>query len=118
MLSALRGRGHKNGFIEPSELCVRIVRPDAPYYECTACARIHLHRGTGLCTRCTVPLPDNPTGPVSDVRARNVLARRIERSVEADTGAFRLRCEELTGQTHSPAERLRRFRGILVERPG
>ena len=40
------------------------------------------------------------------------------RSTTEKVSAFRLRCEELTGQTRSPAERLRRFRGIFVNSPG
>ena len=50
--------------------------------------------------------------------ARNVLGRRIQRSLDEGVRAFRLRCEELTGQTRSPAERLRRFRGIFVDEAG
>jgi hypothetical protein len=41
-----------------------------------------------------------------------------ERSTAEGFAAFRLRCEELTGQTQSPAERLRRFRGIFVDGTG
>ncbi len=114
VLDLLRGMGHANGWIDPHRLTVRLVAQDALYYECGKCARTHLHRGTGKCTRCHEPLPAEATGPVSEIRARNVLARRIERSTDEELGAFRLRCEELTGQTGSPAERLRRFRGIFV----
>jgi Lhr-like helicase len=118
ILAALSGQGHANGLIEPSRLYVRVVGPDHPYFECETCSRTHLHRGTGICTRCWDPLPVKATGPVSVVRARNVLALRVERGAGKGVGAFRLRCEELTGQTRSPAERLRRFRGIFVEAPG
>jgi Lhr-like helicase len=118
VLSRLLALGHPNGFIEPDRLRVRLVGPSHPYFECENCSRAHLHRGTGVCTRCQWPLSTAPKGTVSDLRARNVLAKRVERSTQEGRGAFRLRCEELTGQTRSPAERLRRFRGIFVERAG
>ncbi len=115
VLSRLSALGHANGFIEPDLLRIRLVGPDHPYFECENCSRAHLHRGTGACTRCQNPLPPAPRGSVSELRARNVLANRVERSTRGGHGAFRLRCEELTGQTRSPAERLRRFRGIFVD---
>jgi Lhr-like helicase len=117
VLAEFERLGHKNGFIEPERLFVRIVDADSPFFQCSNCGRVHLHRGTGNCTRCTVSLPAQPTGPVSELRDRHVLSRRIERNRGQAQGAFRLRCEELTGQTGSPAERLRRFRGIFVEAP-
>lgn len=118
ILSRLSILGHVNGFIEPDRLWIRLVGPDHPFFECRNCSRAHLHRGTGNCTRCQEPLPKMPTGLASMMRGRNVLAKRIERSYSEGVGSFRLRCEELTGQTRSPAERLRRFRGIFVEGSG
>ena len=115
VLSRLSTLGHANGFIEPDRLRIRLVGPDHPYFECENCSRAHLHRGTGFCTRCQEPLSTSPSGPVAELRARNVLANRVERSFRGGHGAFRLRCEEMTGQTRSPADRLRRFRGIFVE---
>ncbi len=115
VLNRLEGLGHKNGFIEPDRLFVRLVSPQHQYFRCPNCARAHLHRGTGHCTRCNEALAEVATGPASELRASNVLAQRIERSTETQKGAFRLRCEELTGQTRSPADRLRRFRGIFVD---
>lgn len=115
VLSKLANLGHRNGFIEPDLLRIRLVVPNHPYFECPNCSRAHLHRGTCVCTRCQEPLRIQPTGPVSELRARNVLARRVERSTSEGLRALRLRCEELTGQTRSPAERLRRFRGIFVD---
>jgi Lhr-like helicase len=116
ILSRLREVGHSNGFIEPERLFVKLVEPEHPYHRCSNCSRTHLHLGTGICTRCNDPLSREPTGTVSEVRANNVLAQRIVRNA-TDGGAFRLRCEELTGQTRSPAERLRLFRGIFVDAP-
>ena len=118
VLSRLETLGHERGWIVPEKLYVRLVEPDHGFYECGNCSRTHLHRGTGFCTRCQSKLPVDPTGPVSVSRQRNVLARGIERNAIEQRGGFRLRCEELTGQTRSPAERLRRFRGIFVDEAG
>lgn len=115
VLERLRALEHVNGFIEPEKLYVRIVDNDHPYFACDNCTRVHLHRGAGICTRCTFPLPQTPTGKTKEIRERHFLARSIEHADETGIGAFRLRCEELTGQTGSPADRLRRFRGIFVE---
>ncbi len=114
ILTDFRNRGHDNGFVDPGRLFVRLVAHDHPYRRCQTCARVHLHAGVGLCTRCRQPLRLEPDGPASDLRRGNVLARQAESAVDA----FRLRCEEMTGQTGSPAERLRRFRGIFVAGAG
>lgn len=118
VLARLAQLGHSNGFVSPERLYVRLVPPEHHYWECETCARSHLHRGTGVCTRCQEKLPEKPKGAVAELRARNVLARRIVRSEAEKISAFRLRCEELTGQTRSPADRLRRFRGIFVDNAG
>ncbi len=118
VLSRFGELGHENGFVRPDRLHIRLVEDKHPFYECENCARAHLHRGTGICTRCQARLPEAPTGQVEALRKRNVLARRIMRSKQEGIPAFRLRCEELTGQTRSPAERLRRFRGIFVAPEG
>lgn len=115
VLRALVGLGHNNGFIEPEKLFIRLVESSADYHACPNCRRVHLHRGTGVCTRCFKPLDSVPTGKVQDVRNGNVLAKGVEESALSGVGAFRLRSDELTGQTASPAERLRRFKGIFVD---
>ncbi|WP_456022939.1 DEAD/DEAH box helicase [Pseudomonas protegens] len=117
ILSAFEQLGHSNGFIAPEKLYVRVVDSNHSYFECSNCGRVHLHLGTNNCTRCNTKLPNKETGKVSELRNRHVLSKRIEQSVDLGAGAFRLRCEELTGQTGSPAERLRRFRGIFVDTP-
>jgi Lhr-like helicase len=115
VLQKLKDKHHINGFIEPDELFVRLVDADHDYYGCPNCTRVHLHRGVGICTRCTTDLPVAPTGKARDIRERHFLARSIEHASQSGSGGFRLRCEELTGQTGSPADRLRRFRGIFVD---
>jgi hypothetical protein len=115
VLRALDGLGHQNGFIVPEKLFIRLVEPTAEYYACSHCKRVHLHRGTGACTRCFAALGSTPSGEVSNLRKENVLAKGVDESAASGRGAFRLRSEELTGQTASPAERLRRFKGIFVD---
>ncbi|KPH05039.1 DEAD/DEAH box helicase [Rhizobium acidisoli] len=115
VIERLRSLGHGNGFIDPEKLFVRLVDSDHGYFACTNCTRVHLHRGVGVCTRCAVKLPKEPTGKTAEIRERHFLARSIEHAADAGIEAFRLRCEELTGQTGSPADRLRRFRGIFVD---
>ncbi|KQS76378.1 hypothetical protein ASG58_11145 [Rhizobium sp. Leaf383] len=115
VIEQLAKLGHGNGFIDPEKLYVRLVDDDHGYYSCINCTRVHLHRGIGRCTRCAVELPEEVTGKAAEIRERHFLARSIRHAAEAGIEAFRLRCEELTGQTGSPADRLRRFRGIFVD---
>jgi DEAD/DEAH box helicase domain-containing protein len=110
-LGRLRACGHPDGLIRTSALRVRLTRPDDPYWRCDHCARVHLHRGAGICTRCLSQLSEEPAGPVTNVWAGNFLAKRLVRTGAAP---FRLHCEELTGQTGDDApDRQRKFRGIL-----
>lgn len=115
VLSRLGQLQHMHGLIEPERLFVRLVSPNADYYACPKCSRAHLHRGTGFCTRCCMPLDEQPSGKAADLRRANVLSRTIEENDASGISTFRLRSEELTGQTKSPAERLRRFKGIFVD---
>lgn len=110
----LRTLGHRNGIITANVLYLRLAQAGDPYYRCDNCGRVHLHRGTNICTRCFRPLPVSVNGIVDELWRSNFLAHRIIRGAEESVPSFRLRCEELTGQTSDPAERLRRFRGIFV----
>ncbi|MFK4221606.1 DEAD/DEAH box helicase [Streptomyces sp. NPDC019890] len=63
-------------------------------WTCRSCHRPHLHPGTGLCTKCSTPLPDVPqqyNGVLEDDYYAWKAAHR--------TGDFPLRTAELTGQT-------------------
>lgn len=115
LLDELKGLGHGGGIIRIERLFVKVVPPDAPVFECQTCHRTHLHKGFGLCTRCHDPLPREANAQARDIRERNYISRRLETALSEDQGVFRLRCEELTGQTGSPADRLRRFKGIFVD---
>ena len=111
VLSDLSIAGHKGGYLSTSSLCIRLVGESDPYWRCPNCGRVHLHLGAKVCTRCQTPLREVPDGKAEELRRISFLAKRIER----DDQTFRLRCEELTGQTDDPADRQRKFKGILVE---
>jgi hypothetical protein len=113
-LTDLGQAGHSNGIIHMSRLAIRLVEPSDTFFRCGNCGRIHLHTGTGVCTRCTRALPPLPSGVVRDLHVRNFLARRVQRGRDSGITASRLHCEELTGQTGNPATRQREFKGIFV----
>lgn len=100
------------------------VPPDtAPFWRCENCRRVHLHRGIGGCTRCGTPLPEQSSGQRGELIREHVFGRRLRRTLDNHAAGsqsvpelFRLRCEELTGQTVDPASRQREFRGIRLQR--
>jgi len=110
-LSALVLDGHKHGLLTPEHLHVRFVDdPEAPYWRCEKCGRVHLHLGGHRCTRCHHPLAEHMHRKVGELWDRNHLAKRVKKSM-----AIRLHSEELTGATDDPNQRLRRFKGIFIE---
>ena len=111
LLERLADAGHPGGLVATDALGVRLVGPDAPFWRCATCGRVHLHRGAEACTRCFARLPDAPAGTAAELRERHYLAKRVGRAA----APFRIRCEELTGQTHDPADRQRRFRGVVLD---
>ncbi|WP_390348812.1 DEAD/DEAH box helicase [Variovorax boronicumulans] len=115
LLDELSGNGHHRGVIRLIALYVKLSKPGDPFYRCATCKRVHLHRGTGVCTRCLDSLPTVPSGSVDELQRASFLARRLARGVGSEDAAFRLSCAELTGQTESPADRLRAFKGIFVD---
>lgn len=113
MLSILDAQRHPGGIIHTGRLSIRVPRNEDPYWRCDRCGRVHLHRAGGVCTRCLQPLDEPASGCVGEIRRTNFLGKRVERREPV----FRVRCEELTAQTDDPAERQRRFRGILFDAP-
>jgi DEAD/DEAH box helicase domain-containing protein len=111
LVRLLAKAGHTGAVISTSDLCVRPVGPEWPFWRCRFCERIHLQRGAGVCTRCFTALSEQPTGNVEELRRESFLSKRVERADEL----FRLRCEELTGQTDNGADRQRRFRDIVID---
>lgn len=101
--------------IKLSKVYFRLPDGSSPYWRCSNCGRVHLHRGINYCTRCATKLPDQPTGLCEDLVNFNMLGRRLSRSLKSsEHNLFRLRCEELTGQTVDPAARQRAFKGIQL----
>lgn len=109
--------GHPGGIIELFGLGVRLTNADDPYWKCESCDRVHLHRAYGTCTRCLSKLPVPATGQARELWQSNFLAHRIIRDGPEGIEPFRLRSEELTGQTRGGAERLRRFKDIILDDP-
>jgi len=110
--------GHVNGIVQVGRVFLRISQPGDHYWRCASCERIHLHRGVGKCTRCYRDLPGERTGTVEELWEANFLGRRIVRGKQDEVSRFRLRCEELTGQTDDFSDRLRKFKGIFVDNLG
>ena len=114
ILDVFQHVGHASGLIFNSELSIKLVDDSAPFWRCANCGRVHLHRGMGICTRCLRTLDSPASGSVQELRRTSFLSKRIERGNDC----FRLRCDELTGQTDDPADRQRRFRSILLPKDG
>ena len=123
VLVDLQCAGHRDGMIRMENVHVQLVDGTDQYIRCATCGRVHLHEGVGICTRCfaTLKWGESDRRPVSELYARNFLARRVKRALDEESRsgvgtAFRLHSEELTGQTETPAERQRQFKGIFLPR--
>jgi len=103
--------GHEQGLISVAKLCATICEPEARAWRCERCTRVHLVRGPGFCTRCNGPLTLDANTTAGAVSESNFIGSKLGR---VSAAAFRLHCEELTGQTDDGAERQRAFRGVLV----
>ncbi len=112
------GQKRGDGSIDISMLYFRAADPAGPAWRCERCGRVHLHEGFGRCTRCgeTLTRPDDLIA--SKISSENFLGRRVMRSVTNGEAHFRLKCEELTGQTSDPATRLQQFKGVFVKNDG
>ncbi len=109
-------------YVELDRIGFQLPVDSAPFWRCGNCRRVHLHRGIGGCTRCGTPLPEALTGRRGELIREHVFGRRLRRTLDnhaagsqASAELFRLRCEELTGQTVDPASRQREFRGIRLQ---
>ncbi|WP_446892536.1 DEAD/DEAH box helicase [Acinetobacter sp. NS4_7] len=105
--------GHTGLSVDLERLYIHPTSANDPYYRCSKCGRVHLHKGVGHCTRCFDALPMEPTGQVSELWNTHYLALKVHQSLDDDI--FRLHCEELTGQTSDPAQRLQHFKGIFID---
>ncbi|MBN5408162.1 DEAD/DEAH box helicase [Serratia marcescens] len=107
---------HKAGRINIGKLFLKISKPGDNYWQCGKCGRIHLHLGFKNCTRCLTPLNIEPSGVVETLWEENFLGKRIVRGERDGVKRFRLNVEELTGQTDDFSDRLRKFKGIFVDK--
>lgn len=103
-----------DGSIDISMLYFRAADPTATAWRCDRCGRVHLHVGFGRCTRCGQELTAREDLTAARISAKNFLGRRVMRSISSGESHFRLKCEELTGQTADPAARLQQFKGVFV----
>lgn len=96
--------------LDPSSLWFRPAATGAESWTCTRCRAVHLHRALGRCMNCHDPLPEaaDAAGPRDDDYYSHLASD--------GASAFRLRCEELTGQTDKDdaQDRQRLFRGICL----
>ncbi|HYG91822.1 MAG TPA: DEAD/DEAH box helicase [Azospirillum sp.] len=107
--------GHKSGMFEIGNLYLKVADASDLYWRCENCERVHLHLGVKRCTRCAESINETPTGKVEELWRTNFLGRRIIRSLSDGVNRFRLRVEELTGQTDDFSDRLRKFKDIFVD---
>ena len=100
--------------LDIKKLSFVLVKDGDPYYRCPKCGRVHLHRGMGVCTNtaCMEPLPDKPTGCVSELRTNNFISYDI---VTEPRDACRIHTEELTGQTDDQTRRLLEFKDVILD---
>ncbi|WP_322884485.1 DEAD/DEAH box helicase (plasmid) [Sinorhizobium medicae] len=103
-----------DGSIDITRLCFRTARPDDKAIRCKKCGRVHLHAGFDRCTRCGEKLEWDGDLTAGKVARSNFLGRRVMRAIDTREPLFRLKCEELTGQTRDPGARLQQFKGVFV----
>lgn len=96
--------------IDPKRIALRTGAADA--WHCPSCQRQHLTRSSGVCTSCRTPLlaePESIKDPGEDYYAWKA---------DTGSGAFRLNCAELTGQTGriEAQSRQMRFQGVFLDK--
>jgi hypothetical protein len=69
VLDFFKKAGHDGGLIRTSALRMHLAKPEDDYWRCPSCARVHLHHGAGICTRCFSKLRpvDEPSGKVAQI---------------------------------------------------
>jgi DEAD/DEAH box helicase domain-containing protein len=95
------------------ERALRIQPAGEAVWRCDRCAALHLHPGLGRCTTCFEPLGEaRPRAEVVDPSTGY-----FGSLAEGGDRAFRLRCEELTGQTGARPALQRQLRFQLEPDP-
>jgi hypothetical protein len=95
--------------LKPEALFLR--PPAAQAWLCQRCRRQHLHASAGICTYCNARLHE--AAPVEELADRDYYAFLATKAGEA----FRLHCEELTGQTDraESQQRQAQFQDIFLD---
>ena len=95
--------------LQPEKLILKL--PGKQQWECTICRRRHLNDSGGVCTACTGLLTDQPVNALDP--SDDYYAWLTKNS----KGAFRLHCEELSGQTDDEDAQARqaRFQDIFLD---
>lgn len=115
LVDVFEAEGHVSLVLMASGLHIKLLGEDAPSWVCQNCARVHLHSSAGACTNCYEELPAEANGPLcGTLRESQYYARPAAEGRDA----FRLHCEELTGQTDDQAQRQRQFRNIVLQSDG
>ena len=98
--------------LQENRLYLAPASQESPVWQCLQCGLKHLHRGLGICVGCyqTLPAESNQTPADGEHDYYAFLA-----SPEAT--AFRLHCEELTGQTDKDeaGDRQRHFQSLCLD---
>jgi len=115
VLGRLEGTVDGDWIVNTRDLIVLTPRANAAgdigIHKCDRCGRVHLHASAGTCIACRDRLPAatqaNVTGEPTDY---------YEYLAKTDQPPFRLRCEEVTGQTDSDDRitRQRRFQNAFL----
>jgi hypothetical protein len=93
-LGSAIGVGESNGYqLQPASVRLERARSDRTLHRCTRCRTRHLHESAGACIACGGTLSTSPWLSDNDSEAY------YSWLAQADGGAYRLHCEELTGQT-------------------
>jgi DEAD/DEAH box helicase domain-containing protein len=108
--AALDSGLHAGWIVRCNHLYVKVVDASTRCWTCPGCRRHHWHGSAGRCTWCLGSLPPDGSGGEAKVfRESHYYA-----SEALNMEAFRLHCEELTGQTDDQPQRQRSFRDLFL----
>lgn len=98
--------------LQENRLFLKPASIESPVWQCVQCGLKHLHLGLGICIGCyqRLPVEANQTPAGGDADYYSFLA-------SPDATAFRLHCEELTGQTDKDeaGDRQRFFQSLCLD---
>ncbi len=107
---ALSLGGHFDAKLNARRLEVKVSLDGDAVWTCRICRRPHLHRASGICTRCHAELPVQPSQSCEQVWQDNYLSWNAAGRRES----LRMHCEELSAQTDNQLLRQMHFRGVVL----